>query len=38
MAVLERILEGVPDDEKEKMTSTNVLQLYGITLPQTAAA
>jgi predicted TIM-barrel fold metal-dependent hydrolase len=38
MAVLERILAGVPEDEKEKMTSTNVLQLYGIALPQTAAA
>lgn len=33
MAVLDRIFQGVPDDEKEKMTSGNVIKLYGIRLP-----
>ena len=31
--VLQRIFHGVPAEEKEKMTSRNVCQLYGITLP-----
>ena len=37
-AVLDRIFDGVPADEKEKMTSTNVLKLYNITLPKEVAA
>jgi predicted TIM-barrel fold metal-dependent hydrolase len=31
--VLERIFQGVPTDEKDKMTSGNVRKLYGITVP-----
>lgn len=38
MAVLERIFHGVPQDEIEKMTSTNVMKLYGIHLPAELAA
>ena len=38
MSVLDRIFNGVPEDEKEKMTSRNVLNLYGINLPDEAAA
>jgi predicted TIM-barrel fold metal-dependent hydrolase len=34
--VLERIFQGVPADEKYKMTSGNVCQLYGITPPAEA--
>lgn len=30
--VLARIFQGVPEDEKDKMTRTNVCKLYGITL------
>lgn len=37
-AVLARIFDGVPDDEKEKMARTNVCKLYGIPLPATAGA
>ena len=33
MEVLDRIFEGVPAGEKEKMTSRNVLELYQIKLP-----
>ena len=36
--VLERIFQGVPDEEKHKMTSTNVRELYDITLPLEVAA
>jgi predicted TIM-barrel fold metal-dependent hydrolase len=38
MEVIERIFAGVPAEEKEKMTSSNVLQLYGITPPAVASA
>jgi predicted TIM-barrel fold metal-dependent hydrolase len=38
MEVMERIFAGVPDAEREKMTSTNVLKLYGITPPAMASA
>jgi predicted TIM-barrel fold metal-dependent hydrolase len=38
MEVIERIFSGVPEDEKEKMTSTNGMKLYGITLPAEVAA
>ena len=31
---LERIFQGVPDDEKQKMTQDNVCSLYGITPTQ----
>ncbi|ETW96026.1 MAG: hypothetical protein ETSY1_28205 [Candidatus Entotheonella factor] len=37
-AVIDRIFDGVPDDEREKMTSTNVMKLYGIHLPATVSA
>jgi len=33
MEVLDRIMESVPDDEKEQMTSGGVLRLYDIKLP-----
>ena len=33
MEVLDRIFQGVPADEKEKMTSGSVLELYQIKLP-----
>ena len=33
MEVLARIMKGVPEDEVEKMTSGNVMQLYNIKLP-----
>lgn len=36
--VLARIFQGVPADERQKMTSGNVLRLYGITLSQEAGA
>ena len=35
--VLDRIFQGVPTDEKHKMTSGNVCKLYGITLPTDVA-
>jgi hypothetical protein len=35
--VLDRIFQGVPADEKHKMTSGNVCKLYGITLPTDVA-
>jgi hypothetical protein len=38
MEVIERIFAGVPAAEREKMTSTNVLKLYGITPPAMASA
>jgi predicted TIM-barrel fold metal-dependent hydrolase len=38
MEVMERIFAGVPAAEREKMTSTNVLKLYGITPPVMASA
>ena len=38
MSVLDRIFEGVPEDEKERMTSRNVLSLYDINLPSEVAA
>jgi hypothetical protein len=31
--VIERIFAGVSAEEKDKMTSSNVVKLYGITLP-----
>lgn len=37
MAVLKRMFEGVPPADKTKMTSSNVMNLYGIRLPAAAA-
>ena len=33
MEILDRIFQGVPEDEKKKMTSENVLKLYALELP-----
>ena len=33
MEVLDRIMEGVPQDERERMTSRGVIDLYDIKLP-----
>lgn len=30
MAVIDRIFDGVPEDEREKMTSSTVMELYGV--------
>jgi hypothetical protein len=30
MAVIDRIFDGVPEDERIKMTSTTVMELYGV--------
>jgi predicted TIM-barrel fold metal-dependent hydrolase len=38
MEVLKRIFQGVPAAERELMTSTNVIKLYGITPPVMASA
>jgi uncharacterized protein len=38
MEVLSRIMQGVPEDEVEKMTSGNVMKLYNIKLPAEVAA
>jgi hypothetical protein len=38
METIDRIFAGVPADEREKMTSTNVMKLYGLPLPAEAAA
>ncbi len=38
MEILERIFQGVPADEKEKMTSRNVIELYNIKLPAEVVA
>lgn len=36
METIERIFTGVPADEREKMTSTNVMKLYDLSLPAAA--
>ena len=38
MEVLDRMMAGVPEDEVRKMTWSNVVELYGIRLPETAGA